>query len=110
MRDYIKINKDLIPYNFDITLAGELFNLRIDYNSTGRFFTVCLSKDGEIVCAGEPLIYGRPLWESVWRKGKYPQIDIVPYDDSGDRSKVTWSNLNETVFLVIDNEGESIVK
>ena len=110
MRDYIKINKDLIPYNFDITLAGEVFNFRIDYNSTGRFFTVCLSKNGEIVCAGEPLIYGRPLWENVWRKGKYPQIDIVPYDDSGDRCKVTWSNLNETVFLVIDNEGESIVK
>lgn len=109
MRDYIEIKKELIPYNFDILLMGETFNLRFDYNSTGRFFTVCLSKNGKILCAGEPLIYGRPLWGSVWRKG-YPQIDIVPYDDSGSKNKVTWSNLNETVFLVIDNEGESIVK
>lgn len=109
MRDYIEIKKELIPYNFDITLMNEKFNLRIDYNSTGRFFTVCLSKDGEILCAGEPLIYGRPLWGTVWRKG-FPQIDIVPYDESGEEQSVTWDNFNETVFLVIDNEGESIVE
>ena len=110
MRDYIAIKKDLIPYNFDILIADEIYNMRFDYNKTADMFTVCLSKDGEIVCAGEPLIYGMPLWGNVWVQGKYPKYDIVPYDESGEMQRVTWANFNETVFLVIDNGVESIVK
>ena len=49
MRDLIEINKDLIPYSFNILLAEEWFELAIDYNKTGDLFTVTLYRDGELV-------------------------------------------------------------
>ena len=106
MKDRIEINKDLIPYTFDILLGGERFNIRVDYNETADMFTVALSKDGVLICAGEPLIYGVPLWQSVYVSGKYPILNIVPLDESGETNRVTFDNLGKTVFLVVDNQGE----
>lgn len=104
-KDYIPINKDLIPYTFDILLGGEMFNIRVDYNKTADMFTLALSKDGEKVCEGEPIVYGVPLWQDVFITGKYPAVIVVPCDENGDITAVTYDNLNETVFLVIDNGG-----
>ena len=44
----------------------------------------------------------------VFVNGKYPAVDIVPYDESGENNAVTFDNLNETVFLCIDNTDEDI--
>lgn len=111
MREYIEIKKSLIPYDFDISIAGKMFNIKVNYNKTADMFTVRLSKvGGEVICAGEPLVYGMPLWRDVWRQGEYPQFDVVPYDESNEKTKVTWDNLNETVFLVFDIGEERIVK
>lgn len=103
MKDRIEINKKLIPYTFDILLGGEMFNIRADYNSVADLFTLDLYKDGELICAGEPIIYGLPLWRNVYVSGKYPCVDIVPLDESGNMNAVTFDNLNETVFLTVDN-------
>jgi hypothetical protein len=105
MRDIIEINKDLIPYQFDILLGSDLFTLRVDYNKAADLFTIGLYKDGEMICAGEPLIYGVPLFSDIFTVGQYPEIDIVPLDESGQESAVTWDNFGKTVFLTIDDEG-----
>ena len=42
MRDRIEINKNLIPYRFDIVLAGRAYTFFVDYNRTACFFTVSL--------------------------------------------------------------------
>ena len=104
--DRIEINKDLIPYTFEILLCGELFEIRVDYNSTGDLFVLSLYKDGQLIRAGQPLIYGMKLWETVYVSGEYPMIDIIPLDESGEANSVTYDNLNRTVFLVIDNQGD----
>ena len=106
--DVIEISKDDIPYEFEIELADETFKIGVDYNETAEMFTVSLHKlneDGEFeeVCAGEPLIYGVPLWNDVYKQGKFPAVVIIPYDESGESNLVTYDNLNETVFLTIDN-------
>ena len=67
--DRIEINKDLIPYTFEILLCGELFEIRVDYNSTGDLFVLSLYKDGQLIRAGQPLIYGMKLWETVYVSG-----------------------------------------
>ncbi len=103
MLDRIEITKDLIPYTFEISLADELFNITVNYNSYADMFTLDLEKDGRIICAGEPLIYGVPLWENLFICGSYPELSIVPLDESGEMNTVTYDNLNETVFLTIDN-------
>ena len=107
-RDRLLINKELIPYRFSILLADELFELQINYNETADLFTVSLYKDNELVCAAEPLIYGEPLFKDVYMLDKYPNIDIVPIDNSGNETQVTWDNLGVTVFLEVDNCEESI--
>lgn len=110
--DTLEINKDLVPYEFDVALANETFRIGVEYNETAEFFTLSLSKRNEEtgnydeVCAGEPLVYGVPLWNDVYRSGKFPAPVIIPYDESGASNAVTFDNLNETVFLIVDNTNE----
>ena len=106
-RDRIEINKSLIPYTFDIVLGSEEFNFRIDYNNSGGFFTVELSKNGETLCSGEPIVYGRRLFNDVWTP-KFPAVDIIPIDPSKEYNVVTYDNLCNGVLLAIDNEEEPL--
>lgn len=106
MRDRIDINKDLIPYSFDILLGDESFELAINYNESADLFTVMLSKDDVIMCNAEPIVYGVPLFIDIYEEEGYPAIDIIPLDESGHEDIVTYENFNKTVFLTIDNEGE----
>lgn len=108
IRDRITINKSLIPYSFEITLSGEVFEIGVKYNEFADTFTLSLTKDGELICAGEPVVYGVPLFKDVYVCGKYPEIRIVPFDESKENYDVTWDNLGETVFLLIDNGSDSI--
>ena len=84
-------------------LADHWFELYINYNETGDFFTVTLYKDEELICT-EPIVYGVPLFKDLWQSGDYPAIDIVPLDESGQSAAVTFSNFNELVFLTVDDE------
>lgn len=108
VRDIISINKNLIPYSFMITLAGEVFEIGLKYNEYADLFTVSLIKNKEIICYGEPVIYGIPLFRDIYVNGKYPALKIVPYDESKENNEVTWDNLEKTVFLVIDNGSDVI--
>ena len=108
VRDKIEINKILIPYSFNITLGGEVFEIGVNYNEYADMYTLSLTKDRELICAGEPIVYGVPLFNDIYVRGKYPSITIVPYDDSGENATVTKNNFGETVFLVIDNGSDVI--
>ena len=103
MRDYIEIKKELLPYKFNILLADDWFELYVSYNKTADMFTVTLYKGGELI-ATEPLVLGVPLFQDVYQPGRFPAITLVPYDESGDATKVTYENLGRNVFLTIDDE------
>lgn len=102
-RDTIIINKNIIPYTFEILLADELFNIRVDYNMTADLFTVTLIKGEETICT-EPIIYGQKLFKNLYQPNKFPAIDIIPLDESGQENKITFDNLCETVLLIVDND------
>ena len=104
--DVLEIKKDLLPYECSILLADDLFVLKFNYNATADLFTVDLYKDGALVCAGEPIIYGVPLWQDVYKAGLFPALDIIPRDLSGESNAVTFDNLGETVLLIVDNNGD----
>ena len=108
MRDYIEIKKELIPYSFNIELLGSIARLEIKYNKKHDFFTVSLGKNGVIVCESEPIVYGMPLFGDVPISKKNPLPNIVPYDESGHENTVTFENLNNTVYLVLDNTGDML--
>jgi len=99
---FINIRKDLIPYNFDITLNGKTFTFVIKYNARHDFFTVDLLRNDELIVPGEKIVYGRVLFLNQQHLD-VPTVPIIPYDRSLNEDRVTWDNLNETVFLWIPN-------
>ncbi|WP_128102783.1 hypothetical protein [Paenibacillus sp. DCT19] len=104
--DYIDIEKDLVPYRFDISLEDELFTFEVQYNEQFDYFTLDLEKNGEVLVTGEKLVYGTTLFYDVM-DNRFPKVPIVPYDQSETESEVNWRTLSESVFLyLIDTEGD----
>ncbi|MEW9702821.1 hypothetical protein [Paenibacillus sp. SI8] len=101
--EYIDIEKSLIPYRFDINLAGETFTFEVHYNGDYDFFSTDLSKNGETLVHGERIVYGMPLFGDV-ADARFPSVRILPYDLSGNSNDVTWATLSESVFLYVDGE------
>lgn len=107
MRDIIEVKKELLPYNFNIVLSGEEFNMAFDYNKAAELFTCTLSKGGEVLVYNEPLVYGRELFADIYRSDYFPMLAIVPIDEAGNEKAVTYDNFGKTVFLTIDDQHES---
>lgn len=104
MEYYIPIDKDAIPYRFEMQLAGETWGFEIRYNAEHDFFTVDLYRGEELVIAGEKIIYGRPLFEAYPATDK-PKVAIIPTDLSGNAQRVGWDELGESVFLYLEGDG-----
>ena len=107
MRDRIIIEKDLIPYSFEIVLGNENFEMSVDYNETAGLYTISLYKDDELIVT-EPIVYNQPLFKDVYMVKRYPVITIIPIDESGQETAVTKENFGVSVFLVIDDTEESL--
>lgn len=108
MRDIIEVDKEQMPYSFNIALSGEEFNLEFMYNKTADLFTCTLKKDGEVVVYNEPLIYGVELFADVYKADYFPAISIVPIDEAGNETAITYENFGKTVFLTIDDQSEVV--
>ena len=105
-KDRIELDKEMIPYKYDIDLGDMVYTLEFNYNAARDCFSVNLLCDGAMVCAGERLVYGRPLFGDCYRMGRYPPFDIVPLDEGGNEDVVNWATMNRTVFLTIDDDVE----
>lgn len=104
--EYIEIEKELIPYRFDISIADELFTFEVHYNPDYDFFTVDLERDGEVLVVGEKLVYGQTLFYDV-QDQRFPKLPIVVWDQSGKSTEVTWETLGVSVFLYVWEEDET---
>lgn len=106
MRDRIIVKKEQIPYRFSIALGMDKFSMRFAYNKQADLFTISLYRGEKLLCSNEPIIYGVPLFGDIYDSGIFPMLDIVPLDESGNETAVTYKNFGETVFLTIDNGKE----
>lgn len=97
---YIEINKDIVPYMFEIALEGETFQFDIRYNEFGDFWTVDLHKNQELIIQGEKLIYGSPLFGNYMHLD-IPKVMILPYDTTDKSQRVGYEELEEDVFLFV---------
>lgn len=100
--EYIAVEKDLVPYRFEIELGVEKYEMRIRYNELHDYFTIDLLKDDEVLVYGEKITYGVPLFSEIY-DSRFPAPTIVPLDESGRETRVGWGNLSETVFLMVVN-------
>lgn len=103
----LPIDKERIPYQFEIELDGGIFVFEVHYNGEHDFFTVDVYKGNEIIVYGEKVVYGQPLF-GAYTDTRLPSQPIVPLDLSGRENRVTYENLGESVFLYIGEiEGAS---
>lgn len=109
MKDRIIVKKEQLPYGFHIALGKEKFNLRFAYNRAGDLFTVSLYRDGMVLCQDEPLVYGVALFKDIYESGSFPALNIIPLDESGIETEVTWDNFGVTVFLTVENGKGEVV-
>ncbi|MFF5994285.1 hypothetical protein AAGS61_05960 [Lysinibacillus sp. KU-BSD001] len=105
MNHYIDIDKNEIPYAFEIELAGEIFEFEVNYNQSYDFFTVDLFKNGGALIIGEKLILNHPLFRNRVNI-ELPKVKIIPKDRAGVAERITFDNLNETVFLYVGDANE----
>lgn len=104
--EYIPIEKEQIPYQFDIDLGGKVYTFEINYNMTFDFFTVDLYLDEQVLALGSKMVYGVPLFEGV-ETVDFPVVLIRPFDEAGQEQTVSWDNLGVSVFLYYGEESDN---
>lgn len=102
---YLDIDKNSIPYKFDVSLSDEIFNFEIHYNARFDYFTVNLRKNNELLATGEKLVLGKSLFTAI-AGSNMPKPTITPIDESGQEKRITFDNLGETVLLWVGGINE----
>ncbi|MDL2253310.1 hypothetical protein LJC49_04465 [Ruminococcaceae bacterium OttesenSCG-928-I18] len=105
MKDRLEIKKELFPYRVSIPLGMSVFDLEFHYNAKRDYIVVHLYWGNTLVCAGERLVYGRPLFGDCYEVERYPVVKLVPFDESGMTNVVQYDTLGVTVFLTVDDTG-----
>lgn len=101
MRQYIPVNTDDLPDIFDITLAGEVYTLRLDYNSVADFYTLTIMQDGETLLEQEPLVLNQLVGVDI-PDSRLPRTDIRVMDEANNAKDAGKGELGYDVQLYLD--------
>lgn len=105
LRDYIPINPILSAQTFSLDIGLITYNFKVNYNELGDFYTIDIYDfNNQPIVLGEKLTYGLRLWSGI-DNPNLPSADLVPFDEAGNETRVSQSNLNRTLFLFIDDIG-----
>lgn len=104
-RDAISIDKEDIPYSFDMEFGGIMYSFTVKYNAAADWFTidVALAINNEAIVYGVPLVYGVELF-AAYPDDRLRPIRLKPYDVAGKETRITYDNMNETVFLFVEGD------
>ncbi|MFP7737464.1 phage baseplate plug protein [Priestia aryabhattai] len=103
MRDYIPVNKEELPEQFELDLADETFVFEFNYNQAGDFFTVDLYNiQRQPIILGEKLVLNEPLWQDSI-DSRLPAPTLVVMDEADKETCMTFDNFMVTTFLYIDD-------
>lgn len=100
MKEIIPIDKESIPYSFDIDLSGVACTFMIDYNMYGDFFTMNLSIDDQEVEVGAKLTLGVEIFNTR-PNALNKVVKIVPLDITGKNTRITYENFSANVLLFV---------
>ena len=101
MRQYIPVNTDDLPDIFDITLAGEVYTLRLDYNSVADFYTLTIMQDGETLWEQEPLVLNQLVGIDI-PDSRLPRTDVRVMDEANNAKDAGKGELGYDVQLYLD--------
>ena len=101
MRQYISVITHDLPDIFDITLAGEVYTLRMDYNSVADFYTLTIMQDGETLLEQEPLVLNQLVGIDI-PDSRLPRTDIRVMDEANNAKDAGKGELGYDVQLYLD--------
>lgn len=102
----IPIEREEVPARFEIDIAGEDFEMEIRHNGRFDFYTVDLHKDGQLIVAGEKIVYGRALFSTLPDDSVLPKYPITPISEAGEPASIGYENFGTSVFLTIGDPNE----
>lgn len=95
----LKFDKKKLPVDFSLNIDGVKYNFTLRYNKARDSLYLDLWLDEDTVIS-EKITYGMPLFTSLTDYRK-PNATFMAYDISNDTEKVTYQNLNDSVFLYV---------
>ena len=107
MVEYIPVDVEKVTYDFHIKLKDRTFVFTIKYNEQAELYTADLkiAATGEILCYGDPILYGRAMFNTV-EDERFPRPVIIPYCIHGKEDRVTKVNFGKTVQLYLHERKE----
>ncbi|MCY9807024.1 hypothetical protein OXT66_05595 [Lentilactobacillus senioris] len=102
-RDTIQFNKFQLPETFLVTLSGNDYAITVSYNEVNdRLYLTLADENGEPLVTNERLVAGEPLFADI-HDASLPSEDLVMIDETGKSTCVNFSNVNEDIFITIDD-------
>ena len=102
MRRYIPVDTNDLPDIFDISLAGSIYTLRIDYNELADYYTITIwDADSNLLLDQEPLILGELIGYDLPDK-RLPRIDLRVMDETNQAKDAGKVNFGYTVQIYLD--------
>ena len=99
--NFLPIDKNKIPEQFEIIISGVLLKFVVRYNSMPDFFTADIyDKDNNVIAYGKRFIVNVDLFENII-DGRLPKVKIIPYDISNSVSRITYENFMDVVIPYI---------
>ena len=104
----IEIDKDLIPYKFNLKFTNDTFKFCIRYNSySDRIVIDLYDTDDNIIQDNATVTYGIPMFMQFMEDSNgnlnpnYPDKYIIPLSTDGEEVTCNLENLGETYFLTL---------
>lgn len=107
MRNYLDVDVKNIPYIFQITLVGDTYDMRIDYNEVADYYTITIWHNNKRLLTQEPLLLGQLVGIDI-PDPELPRIDIRTMDETGkatDQGKGTFGYEVRLYLDVVDPNG-----
>jgi hypothetical protein len=105
----LDFDKRSIPVIFSININGVRYKVKITYNKrSDSLYFALLDSDGTQL-QSEKIILGQPLFTS-WVSADKPNATISAFDLTQKEERVTYANLNESVFLYITPKSDLVTE
>lgn len=112
MAEIININKNLIPYSFEIILGGITHKLSIDYNNGGDFFAIDLSNQFGNLVHGEKILLNQVIFQAQYEDEnlnldpRFPRELLIALANNSSVDKASWDHLGSDVFIYVVKRSE----
>lgn len=102
MRNYVPIDTSDLPDIFDITLAGDVFTFRVDYNAITDYYLLTIwDADGNLLLAQEPLLLNQLVGIDL-QDSRLPAVDLRTMDESNQAPDAGQGEFGDNVKLYLD--------